>query len=225
MCSDTYGSHYQFISVGLQPLTMRTLLLLFLLTNCLNLQPKASAKPAAKAVAKAAPKAAPKVMHLVFPIMGGFPKDGPNMFGEADNLGPWPTAFHYQGPGTGGEGGGGNPDTGGGGAPPDTFHPGPHQLPSNRQRWPTFHPGPHQLPDNPSTGNTGGGGNPSTGGGGGPPDTFHPGPYQLPGEADYPSNRPPNTYHLGAHQLPSTGGGGGPSTRGGGSSIQLQQPG
>ena len=113
---------------------MMALLLLFLLTNCLNLVPKITAK----AAPKAAPKAALKAFRLAVPIIGGFPQDEMNMFEEAEN------------PGLMLKGGGVN--GGVGGRLLKTYH----LLPGmNRQLSTSYHPGAHQLP---STGGGGGGG-------------------------------------------------------------------
>ena len=73
--------------MGLQPLTMKALLLLFLLTNCLNLPQEITAKAAPKSAPKAEPKAALEAFQLAIPLIGGFPQDEMDMFGEADNPG------------------------------------------------------------------------------------------------------------------------------------------
>ena len=117
---------------------MKALLLLFLLTNCLNLPQEITAKAAPKAAPKAEPKAALQAFQLSIPLIGGFPQDEMNMFGEAEN------------PGLMLKGGGLN--GGVGGRLLKTYH----LLPGmNRQLSTSYHPGAHQLP---STGGGGGGG-------------------------------------------------------------------
>ena len=59
---------------------MRAVLLLVLLTNCLNLQPKA----AAIAAAKAAAEAAPQILQIGLPLIDAFSKGEMNMLMEAE---------------------------------------------------------------------------------------------------------------------------------------------
>ena len=105
---------------------MRALIILFLLTNCLNLQPKTAAKAAPTALQKSSTN----MFHLAVPIIGGFLQDETNMFEEAEqqNLGENPGMIQ------GGEGGNG----GGGGGLITSYH----QFPGmNRQLSTTYHPG------------------------------------------------------------------------------------
>ena len=71
-----FDTKLQWHSVGLQPVIMRAFLLIVLLTNCLNLQPKAAAKAAAEA--------APQILQIGLPLTDAFSKGEMNMFMEAE---------------------------------------------------------------------------------------------------------------------------------------------